>query len=97
MTAPKLVRDLVPVVNTRIATVDEMPGLLRAKLQEEVAEYLKSGDPVELADILEVLYALADAHRIGPAGLDGLREAKAAGMGRFAHRLVWLGNEDGAP
>jgi predicted house-cleaning noncanonical NTP pyrophosphatase (MazG superfamily) len=34
--------------------------LLREKLGGEVAEFLASdGDPVELADILEVVYALA--------------------------------------
>jgi predicted house-cleaning noncanonical NTP pyrophosphatase (MazG superfamily) len=96
MAAPKLVRDRVPVSNVRVAAATEMPDLLRDKLQEEVAEYVESGDPVELADILEVVYALADEHRIGSSGLERLRLEKAGRLGAFCRRLVWLGDDPAA-
>ena len=97
MKSQKLVRDKIPelirangeICEIRIAGSEEMPDLLRAKLQEEVAEYLSSDAPGELADILEVLYALATArHDLGPFGLDELREVKAQTRGRFRGRVV---------
>ncbi len=72
---------------------------LRDKLGEEVAEFLASdGDPVELADILEVVYALAADGGTGPDELDALRAAKAERNGAFRQRLVLHGEgePDGA-
>lgn len=63
----KLVRDGIPDLIrsqggepiVRPAAVHELPDLLRAKLAEEVVEYLESGDVAELVDILGVVLALA--------------------------------------
>jgi predicted house-cleaning noncanonical NTP pyrophosphatase (MazG superfamily) len=98
VTGPKLIRDLVPQraaergdqLTTRVAEPAEMPGLLAAKLAEEVREYLDSGDPAELADVAEVVVALAAVHGID---LEAARMRKLADRGGFARRLVW----DGAP
>ncbi|MEU5991267.1 nucleoside triphosphate pyrophosphohydrolase [Spirillospora sp. NPDC047418] len=94
--AEKLVRDRIPEViraaggrpETRVADPAEHGARLRAKLVEEGGEYIASGDPEELADVLEVVHALAAAHGISPAELEHLRSAKAAERGAFSKRLV---------
>jgi hypothetical protein len=58
-----------------------------------VEEFIASGDdPEELADILEVLYALAEQAGSGPQQLEGLRAAKAEERGGFGDRIIWSGN-----
>jgi len=92
----KLVRDRIPEIirasgrqpQTRVADLDEYGTLLRAKLYEEAGEYIASGDPAELSDLLEVVHALAALHGITPAELEEQRAAKAAERGGFADRLV---------
>lgn len=96
----KLIRDKIPEViysNGEIACVHiaddrEYSRLLRQKLQEEVEEYLESGATEELADILEVLYALAAVLGVSEASLEQLRLAKADARGRFLRRIVWHGS-----
>jgi predicted house-cleaning noncanonical NTP pyrophosphatase (MazG superfamily) len=89
--------DLVGEVGDVIITAAgpaEYAARLRDKLGEEVAEFLASdGDLTELADILEVVYALAAAGGTGQAELEALRAAKAASNGAFTQRLVWHGNQ----
>ena len=100
-TCGKLVRDkipgiiraegLEPVVYT--ADTEEYASRLRDKLQEEVAEFIASdNDPEELADILEVLYALAEHAGTSREQLELLRTAKADKRGGFAERIIWTGN-----
>ena len=98
----KLVRDRIPhiiredgaVPRIRVATEQEYDQLLRAKLSEEVGEFLASeDDPDELADILEVIHAITKRLGLTPAGLEARRAAKAAQRGAFDNRIIWLGNE----
>ncbi|GAA2412868.1 hypothetical protein GCM10010191_23060 [Actinomadura vinacea] len=92
----KLVRDRIPEIvraagripEARTAEDGEYASLLRAKLYEEAGEYVASGDPSELADILEVLHALAALHGLSQTDLEHLRATKAAERGGFAGRLV---------
>ena len=64
----KLVRDKIPALieaqgetpNIRILSDEEYTGCLEAKLDEEVREYHEDKNLQELADILEVVYALAE-------------------------------------
>jgi predicted house-cleaning noncanonical NTP pyrophosphatase (MazG superfamily)/NTP pyrophosphatase (non-canonical NTP hydrolase) len=102
----KLVRDRIPEIIRadglepviRTAGPAEYASRLRDKLGEEVAEFLASdSDPGELADILEVVYALAASAGTGPAELEALRAAKAASNGAFREGLVWHGNQAPAP
>ncbi len=96
----KLVRDGIPAIIrgsgdepiVRTAAQSELPDLLRAKLAEEVVEFLESGQVEELADILEVVLALAAEADLSAADLEQLRAAKAAQRGGFDNRLVWHGN-----
>jgi predicted house-cleaning noncanonical NTP pyrophosphatase (MazG superfamily)/8-oxo-dGTP pyrophosphatase MutT (NUDIX family) len=101
----KLVRDRIPEIiesaggspRTRIAQDGEYLAFLRAKLYEEAGEYVSGRDPAELADLLEVVRALAAAHGIGPAELERMRAAKAAERGGFTGRIVLGGPERDVP
>lgn len=97
----KLIRDLIPAVaaadgqhlTVRTASAHEMPGLLRRKLLEESAEAAEAGAGLldELADVTEVVYALATVHGFGVADVERARAAKAAARGGFERGLVWEG------
>lgn len=98
----KLVRDLIPdlvrakgeVPITYQADPAEYRHRLRAKLLEEVDEFLTadpSGAIEELADVLEVVYALAADLGTDQTALDHIRHTKAAERGAFANRVVWQG------
>ena len=89
---PKLVRDRIPELfggHSRPLDETEYRHALREKLQEEVAESLESGDVLELADILEVVYALAKLDGVSSAELERQRAAKAEERGSFERRLWW--------
>lgn len=93
----KLVRDRIPFLyddsqsnHRRLNDADFEPAL-REKLQEEVAEYLESGEVMELTDILEVVYALAELDGLTNSQLDTLRAEKAAKRGGFRERWYWEG------
>jgi predicted house-cleaning noncanonical NTP pyrophosphatase (MazG superfamily) len=101
MTDGKLVRDKIPDIIriegldpvTRVAGEAEYAERLRAKLREEVEEFLASdSDPEELADILEVLHALARQSGTTPEHIEELRQKKAAERGGFTNRIIWSGN-----
>jgi len=101
----KLVRDKIPqIIRGKglepviyVADADEYAARLRDKLSEEVAEFLASdSDPEELADILEVVYALAGLAGTDPQQLEKLRAAKADERGGFADRIIWSGNRPAA-
>jgi len=97
----KLVRDLIPEIIreaggdpvTAILSPEEYPSALMAKLTEEVEELLDAeGDHVaeELADVLEVLTAIAALNAIDWRSVEELRADKRAARGGFEGR-VWLG------
>ncbi len=101
MSQGKLVRDKIPqIIRSKglepliyAADADEYGVRLRDKLREEVQEFLDSeSDPEELADILEVLYALAEQAGTDRQQLEKLRAAKAEERGSFGDRIIWSGN-----
>lgn len=94
----KLVRDKIPEIirahggNPVVRTVGpaEYRDLLRAKLSEEVQEFLESdSDPEELADIMEVVLALAEETGISRQELEKIRISKAEERGGFACHIAW--------
>lgn len=90
---PKLVRDKVPDIigpsaETHIADEAEYKKLLREKLVEEAFEFVGSGDPEELADVLEVVRALCVAHGWSNEEMRVMRLAKAEARGGFEKRIV---------
>jgi predicted house-cleaning noncanonical NTP pyrophosphatase (MazG superfamily) len=72
---------------TRTLEPDAYANTLQRKLQEEVAEYGQSARIEELADILEVVYALAAAQGVNPFELEGIRTRKRAERGGFERRI----------
>lgn len=100
----KLVRDKIPDIIraqgvepcTRIASPAEYRRLLLDKLREEAYEVFTASDAAaclgELADVLEVVYAIAADLGADAARLDEVRAVKAAERGGFAGRVVWSGN-----
>jgi len=91
----KLVRDKIPEIirkngqqaELRVLDDDEFTKELEKKLQEEVAEYLQDKNADELADILEVVYALGERLGCTPGSLEELRKQKALKRGGFKKKL----------
>jgi len=92
----KLVRDRIPEIIiaagnepvTRTAGDDEYEQLLKAKLAEEVDEFLTGDYPEELADILEVLKAAARAKGITWEQIEAMAVEKKAKRGGFEDKIV---------
>jgi len=102
----KLVRDLIPqVVNatgkdcrTRILDEEEYKSELIIKLKEESGEYFAAQEPKEaleeLADMLEVIRALAVVHGATWEQLEAIREKKADARGGFQERVYLIDVDD---
>jgi len=92
----KLVRDKIPEIIkgkgetpiTHIADDQEYKIRLKEKLQEEVAEFLKDSNAEELADILEVIYALGDNIGVSKEELERIRLKKAEKRGGFKEKII---------
>ena len=91
----KLVRDRIPeiienngeVAQTRILSDEEYLFELNKKIQEELAEYIESGEVEELADLEEVLRAILDAKNISYGDFENLRQAKVDRRGAFKQKV----------
>ncbi len=92
----KLVRDGIPAIvhaqgkKTVIHTADhdEYRRKLLEKLQEEVHEFIQVQNSEELADIFEVLHALAHVHDISFVDVEKIRTKKAKDRGTFEKRII---------
>ena len=93
----KLVRDRIPQIALEksneklefyVASNDEFLKELKIKLQEEVDEFLASDDLLELADILEVLYALAKEFGMTREDLELARKKKEFARGGFERKII---------
>ena len=92
----KLIRDNIPEIiaannqTANIHTADdrEYEMKLNEKLQEEITEYLESGDVEELADLMEVVYAILESKNIEKNSFEHIREEKSAKNGRFKKKLI---------
>jgi len=85
---PEIIRKkgLVPVIH--IATDEEYWQKLKEKLQEEISEFIKDSNEEELADILEVVYAVCDYKRFDIKEIEKLRKKKARERGAFSGRII---------
>lgn len=92
----KLVRDRIPEIienSGRKAVAETLNDVdykeyLHNKLSEEMHEYLESGSVDELADLIEVIYALSDYNGVSISDFEDLRKKKAIGRGTFNKRLL---------
>lgn len=91
----KLVRDLIPEIIEKagkrpvytVLNEQDCLKMLEKKLDEETAEYHASKSVEELADILEVIYALAENSGCSADELERIRLKKAAERGSFKKRM----------
>lgn len=91
----KLVRDRIPEIiratgkECEIRALDNEAYLveLNKKLNEEIREYAESGAVEELADIIEVVYAIAEYKGLNREEFEKVREKKAEERGGFRKRL----------
>ena len=92
----KLVRDKIPTIirennqipSIKIANNEEYFTTLKAKLEEEVSEYLESHDSEELADIMEVVHALAEHNGISIEEIEKIRQNKKQERGGFSQKII---------
>lgn len=95
-TQEKLVRDLMPEIirergetpRFRIASPGELPALLLRKLREKTAELEKGPTYEVLADVVEVLAAIMDAHAVCQHELERTRLEKRGKNGGFKSGVV---------
>jgi len=62
--------------------------LLNAKLGEELQEYLYSENVEELADLVEVVYAIVNDKGVSLQEFEGIRKQKVEERGSFRDKLL---------
>lgn len=98
----KLVRDRIPEIieksNRKCETVildpEHYTRELQTKLKEEIQEYIEAQNLEELADILEVVFALAKIHGATEQELLTVRNQKLEERGGFDNRIFLISTED---
>lgn len=92
----KLVRDKIPEIiamdngktcKTRIMEDGEYLESLNLKLQEELKEYLESGEVEELADLEEVLRAILEVKKVSYEDFEVIRINKVNKRGAFKKKI----------
>jgi predicted house-cleaning noncanonical NTP pyrophosphatase (MazG superfamily) len=97
----KLVRDHIPRIieetggkaEIRILADEEYRIFLEKKLDEEVGEYHREQNAEELADILEVVYALAASIGCTKEELNDVYRKKHEARGGFEKRILLISSE----
>jgi len=95
----KLVRDKIPEIIkknnetpiTRVLSDEEYLKELNIKIQEELKEYLESGDVEELADLEEVLRAILDVKKVTYKEFEEIRNKKVEKRGAFKEKIYLEG------
>lgn len=98
----KLVRDKIPEIiaknnercRTRRLNDEEYLLELNKKLQEEMKEYLDSGDIEELADLEEVLRAILNVKNCSYEDFESIRIAKVEKRGAFKEKIFLESTQD---
>ena len=102
----KMVRDRIPEIiknggkspSYRILKHDEYIKELQKKAFEELQEYVEAGNKnealEELADLLEVIHALAASQSITFEEIEKIRQHKASKKGSFRDRVFLMGVEE---
>ena len=96
ITYHKLVRDRIPEIIEKagktctwsVLSDEEYLKLLDEKLNEELAEYQESKNMEELADLLEVMRAVASARGSSMEEVEKIRIQKAEKRGGFEQKIL---------
>ena len=94
----KVIRDKIPEIiqkdgyTCNIQTLSDEKFLveIEKKLSEEVTEYQNDKNPEELADILEVIYRIAQLKGISKEELEKIRVKKLQDKGGFEKNLFLI-------
>jgi predicted house-cleaning noncanonical NTP pyrophosphatase (MazG superfamily) len=94
----KLVRNKIPEIiaesgrkcKTKTLSENDYVFELERKLSEEVHEYKLDKNPDELCDVLEVVYALAEARGMSVEELEAKRLAKRERRGGFDGKVYLI-------
>ena len=94
----KLVRDKIPSIivaqgekpHVRVLSDEEYTRCLEEKLDEEVGEYHTDKSLQELADILEVVYALAEDQGFSREELQSAYARKHEARGGFSQKIFLI-------
>lgn len=94
----KLVRDKIPdIIKSKgekckfeVLNDEDYKDFLDKKLNEEVAEYQSSKSLTELADIIEVIYAIAKTRGFTPEQMEELRILKEKSKGGFSKGILLI-------
>lgn len=92
----KLVRDNIPSIiekagkecETEVLSQEKYVEALDKKLDEELMEYHKDKNAEELADLLEVVYAVAVARGYTREAIEDIRAKKAEERGGFQRKIL---------
>lgn len=98
----KLIRDKIPEIisnsgksfKTKNLCDEEYIISLNNKLQEELDEYNEDGEVKELADLVEVIYAILNYKGISVEKFEKLRLQKKEERGGFDKKLFLIGVDD---
>ena len=102
----KLVRDKIPEIiastgkkfSTRVLNEEEYITELKKKSFEELQEYVETTNQAdaieELADLLEIMHALADYHGSSIEEVEKVRQEKAVKRGGFKEKIYLIEVED---
>lgn len=91
----KLVRDKIPEIIkndnckpiTKVLNDEEYIKELNKKLKEETNEYLNDNNVEELADIVEVIYAILDSKNVSIEKFETIRKLKVEKRGAFKNKI----------
>ena len=94
----KLVRDNIPSIcekngqipETKILDDENYTSALKTKLKEEVEEYLSDYNIEELADIIEVIEALAESQGSSLHDVMGIKQHKQKKNGAFKNKIYLI-------
>ena len=97
----KLVRDKIPDIiredggqpRTEILSAASYISELDKKLDEEIAEYQDSKELEELADVVEVIYAICEARGYTVEKLHAVREEKRRRRGGFEKKILLVSKD----
>ncbi len=92
----KLVRDKIPEIIekagktcvTEVLSDEEYLQMLDLKLEEELKEYYQDKNLEELADLMEVIFAVAEARGYSITELEQVRKKKADERGGFKQKIL---------
>ena len=87
---PEIIRESGKKCNIQTLSDEKFIIEIEKKLSEEVTEYQNDKNPEELADILEVIYAIAQLKGISKDELEKIRVKKLEDKGGFTKNLFLI-------